>query len=58
MSSLETRRLFGASLDLDLLGIEIDDQTLIPGLSVASSRGRPLAGVLLLLKYIHTYIIM
>lgn len=44
MSSLETRRVFGASLDLDLLGIEIDDSTLIPGLAVASSRAKPLAG--------------
>ncbi|EXB32767.1 hypothetical protein L484_012496 [Morus notabilis] len=43
MSSLETRRVFGASLDLDLLGIEIDDSTLIPGLAVASSRAKPLA---------------
>ncbi|MFS7928867.1 hypothetical protein Hanom_Chr04g00325831 [Helianthus anomalus] len=29
---------------LDLLGIEIDDNTLIPGLAVTSSRARPLAG--------------
>ncbi|KAJ6905314.1 protein TAB2 [Populus alba x Populus x berolinensis] len=34
---------FGASLDLDLLGIEIDDKTMIPGLAVASSRDEPLA---------------
>ncbi|XP_011025452.1 PREDICTED: uncharacterized protein LOC105126323 [Populus euphratica] len=34
---------FGASLDLDLLGIEIDDKTMIPGLAVASSRAEPLA---------------
>ncbi|KAI3905620.1 hypothetical protein MKX01_036529 [Papaver californicum] len=39
--SLETK--FGAGLDLDLLGIEIDDKTLIPGLSVATSRAKPLA---------------
>ncbi|CAO2817390.1 unnamed protein product [Amaranthus hypochondriacus] len=41
VSSLEKR--FGASLDLDLLGIDIDDKTLIPGLAVASSRAKPLA---------------
>ncbi|MCL7033698.1 hypothetical protein MKW94_019178 [Papaver nudicaule] len=40
-ASLETK--FGAGLDLDLLGIEIDDKTLIPGLSVATSRAKPLA---------------
>ena len=44
MLSLATRRVFGASLDLDLLGIEIDERTLIPGLAVASSRAKPLAG--------------
>ncbi|KAF9675575.1 hypothetical protein SADUNF_Sadunf09G0046400 [Salix dunnii] len=43
IASLETRFVFGASLDLDLLGIEIDDKTLIPGLAVASSRAEPLA---------------
>ncbi|XP_010257188.1 PREDICTED: uncharacterized protein LOC104597391 [Nelumbo nucifera] len=43
VSSLRTRFTFGASLDLDLLGIEIDDKTLIPGLAVASSRAIPLA---------------
>lgn len=37
--------MFGASLDLDLLGIEIDNKTLIPGLAVASSRAKPLAGM-------------
>ncbi|KDP24808.1 hypothetical protein JCGZ_25397 [Jatropha curcas] len=42
-SSLETSFMFGASLDLDLLGIEIGDKTLIPGLAVASSRAKPLA---------------
>lgn len=41
---METRFAFGASLDLDLLGIEVDDKTLIPGLAVASSRAKPLAG--------------
>lgn len=44
VSNLETRLVFGASLDLDLLGIEIEDNTLIPGLAVASSRAKPLAG--------------
>ncbi|XP_047340780.1 protein TAB2 homolog, chloroplastic [Impatiens glandulifera] len=43
ISSLQTTFNFGASLDLDLLGIEIDDKTLIPGLSVATSRAKPLA---------------
>lgn len=37
--------MFGAGLDLDLLGIEIDDKTLVPGLAVASSRAQPLAGI-------------
>ncbi|XP_008778393.1 protein TAB2 homolog, chloroplastic [Phoenix dactylifera] len=43
VSSLETRYAFGASLDLDLLGLEIEDKTLVPGLAVASSRAKPLA---------------
>ncbi|XP_057978612.1 protein TAB2 homolog, chloroplastic [Malania oleifera] len=43
VSLLKTRFAFGASMDLDLLGIEIDDKTLIPGLAVASSRAKPLA---------------
>ncbi|KAI3448880.1 hypothetical protein Pfo_005545 [Paulownia fortunei] len=43
VSSLETRFSFGASLDLDLLGIEVSEKTLIPGLAVASSRAKPLA---------------
>ncbi|KAJ9566743.1 hypothetical protein OSB04_002709 [Centaurea solstitialis] len=41
--SQEKTFAFGATLDLDLLGIEMDDETLIPGLAVASSRARPLA---------------
>ncbi|KAL8132659.1 hypothetical protein AgCh_008223 [Apium graveolens] len=41
--SLETTFAFGASLDLDLLGIEIDDEALVPGLAVSSSRSQPLA---------------
>lgn len=36
---------FGATLDLDLLGIEVSEETLIPGLAVASSRAQPLAGM-------------
>lgn len=44
--------MFGAGLDLDLLGIEIDDKTLIPGLAVATSRARPLAGIYSFL-YLH-----
>lgn len=43
VSSLETTFAFGASLDLDLLGIEIDEKTLVPGLAVSSSRAKPLA---------------
>ncbi|KAI4333117.1 hypothetical protein L6164_017962 [Bauhinia variegata] len=43
VSSLETSFIFGAGLDLDLLGIEIDEKTLIPGIAVASSRAKPLA---------------
>ncbi|XP_031273795.1 protein TAB2 homolog, chloroplastic [Pistacia vera] len=43
VSSLETKFVFGASLDLDLLGIEVDEKTLIPGLAVATSRAKPLA---------------
>lgn len=42
-SSFETKYAFGGSLDLDLLGIEIEDDALIPGLAVASSRAKPLA---------------
>lgn len=42
-ASVETTFVFGATLDLDLLGIEIDENTLIPGLAVASSRAKPLA---------------
>lgn len=57
VSSLEKRFAFGASLDLDLLGIDIDDKTLIPGLAVASSRAKPLAGIdhykLLLLSHLN-----
>ncbi|KAF4365551.1 hypothetical protein G4B88_025730 [Cannabis sativa] len=41
--SLESKLVFGSSLDLDLLGIEIDDNTMIPGLAVSSSRAKPLA---------------
>ncbi|CAH9133191.1 unnamed protein product [Cuscuta epithymum] len=43
VSSLQTRDMLGATLDLDLLGIEIGEETLIPGLAVASSRAKPLA---------------
>ncbi|KAF8398400.1 hypothetical protein HHK36_017327 [Tetracentron sinense] len=43
LSSLETRFAFRSGLDLDLLGIEIDDKTLIPGLAISSSRAKPLA---------------
>ncbi|XP_023004563.1 protein TAB2 homolog, chloroplastic isoform X2 [Cucurbita maxima] len=43
VSNLNASFMFGSSLDLDLLGIEIDDNSMIPGLSVASSRAQPLA---------------
>ncbi|KAJ0973475.1 hypothetical protein J5N97_021434 [Dioscorea zingiberensis] len=43
VSTLTKRNAFGASLDLDLLGIEIEEGTLIPGVAVASSRAKPLA---------------
>lgn len=44
ISDFEEKFVFGATLDLDLLGIDVDENTLIPGLSVASSRAKPLAG--------------
>lgn len=43
VESLERRYAFGAGLDLDLLGFELDDSTLIPGVAVESSRAKPLA---------------
>lgn len=43
MSTFE-KAFRGAGLDLDLLGLEIDDNTLIPGLAVASSSATALAG--------------
>ncbi|CAN1132647.1 Protein TAB2 homolog, chloroplastic [Linum perenne] len=43
IASMDTKYAFGSSLDLDLLGIEVDDNALIPGLAVASSRAKPLA---------------
>ncbi|RLM80834.1 uncharacterized protein C2845_PM12G12060 [Panicum miliaceum] len=43
VESLERRYAFGAGLDLDLLGFEIDDSTLVPGVAVESSRAKPLA---------------
>ncbi|PNX77592.1 hypothetical protein L195_g033560, partial [Trifolium pratense] len=42
-SASEERFGYGSGLDLDLLGIEIDDKTLIPGLAVASSRAKILS---------------
>lgn len=44
MSSLNKRYAFGQGLDLDLLGFEFDDKTLIPGVAVASTRAKALAG--------------
>uniref|UniRef100_A0ACD5YSS0 Uncharacterized protein n=1 Tax=Avena sativa TaxID=4498 RepID=A0ACD5YSS0_AVESA len=40
---LERRYAFGAGLDLDLLGFELDETTLVPGVAVESSRAKPLA---------------
>ncbi|KAL9255841.1 TAB2 homolog, chloroplastic-like protein [Drosera capensis] len=45
ISSVNEKFSFGASLDLDLLGLEIDYNTLIPGLAMKSSRAMPLAGM-------------
>ncbi|WOL02260.1 hypothetical protein Cni_G10979 [Canna indica] len=42
-SSFAARYASGQSLDLELLGFEIEDNTLVPGLAVASSRAKPLA---------------
>ncbi|KAG8071404.1 hypothetical protein GUJ93_ZPchr0006g45686 [Zizania palustris] len=43
VESLERRYAFGAGLDLDLLGFELDEDTLVPGVAVESSRAKPLA---------------
>ncbi|AQK72533.1 Protein TAB2, chloroplastic [Zea mays] len=43
VESLERRYAFGAGLDLELLGFELDDTTLVPGVAVESSRAKPLA---------------
>ncbi|GJN21556.1 hypothetical protein PR202_gb09041 [Eleusine coracana subsp. coracana] len=43
VESLGRRYAFGAGLDLDLLGFELDDTTLVPGVAVESSRAKPLA---------------
>ncbi|KAL5160100.1 Protein TAB2, chloroplastic [Glycine soja] len=40
------RGVCGSGLDLDLLGLDIDDKTLIPGLSVASSNSTALAALI------------
>ncbi|XP_058784717.1 protein TAB2 homolog, chloroplastic-like [Vicia villosa] len=42
-SASEERFGYGSGLDLDLLGIDIDEKTLIPGLAVASSRAKILS---------------
>lgn len=55
VSSLE-RGVYGSGLDLDLLGLEIDDKTLIPGLAVASSNATALAGTELQILYFFLYI--
>lgn len=39
---------FVGNLDLELLGIDIEDNTLILGLAVASPHAKPLAGTLLI----------
>ncbi|TVU29282.1 hypothetical protein EJB05_20842, partial [Eragrostis curvula] len=43
VESLQRRYAFGAGLDLDLLGFELDDSTLVPGVAVESTRAKPLA---------------
>ncbi|KAL8542261.1 hypothetical protein ACS0TY_003214 [Phlomoides rotata] len=43
VSALQASYGFGATLDLDLLGIQVSEETLIPGLAVATSRAKPLA---------------
>ena len=53
MELLERRYAFGAGLDLDLLGFELDETTLVPGVAVESSRAKPLAGKFLY-SYCHT----
>lgn len=40
---------------MDLLGIEIDDETLVPGLAVSSSRSQPLAGWYYFFHVLGTY---
>ncbi|KAG4982543.1 hypothetical protein AAZX31_10G084900 [Glycine max] len=40
------RGVCGSGLDLELLGLDIDDKTLIPGLSVASSNATALAALI------------
>ena len=45
LSNLRKKNAFGGSLDLDLLGIEIEERTLVPGVAVASARAKPLAGM-------------
>ncbi|KAF6149523.1 hypothetical protein GIB67_003671 [Kingdonia uniflora] len=42
-TSLERNKAFGVDLDLDLLGIEIDEKTLVPRPANASSHARSLA---------------
>lgn len=44
VSSIYKKYAFGQGLDLDLLGFEFDDNTLVPGLAVASTRAKALAG--------------
>lgn len=58
-SASEERFGYGSGLDLDLLGIEIDEKTLIPGLAVASSRAKILSGKKLQFSYfVHIYYII
>lgn len=46
LTSLQTNTIFGSGLDLDLMGIEIDDKTMIPGLAVGSSRATVLSAIM------------
>jgi hypothetical protein len=46
---LERRYAFGAALDLDLMGFELDETMLVPGVAVESSHARLRAGKFLIL---------
>ena len=41
--SLTTGKAFGSALDIDMLGLDVDDDTLVPGVAVYSRRADPMA---------------